>query len=343
MRNDGDGKVNSILGSLRSCAASPWTWAFLVQVVLVFALRVPFEFDVEGQHVHAVADDVYISACFGRSLAQGAGPVWFPGADAVEGFSSPVLVLYFAAVHTLPFFREEDLGLYALGLGLLALAGAFATGASIARRCARRASASEDDASQAGASVWCELAFVVTAPVAITWWIAEGFEITLLLVTALIALRISIGDQPMRRRALALGAVAAFALWVRMDGPLYVLPAFLTLLLDGSLRPRQRVSALTVAGSVLALALTVLLAVRHAIYGDLLPNTYYLKLGGSSLLDRILTGIDVNSSLLPASVAALGFGIWSIWRRPFGTSSAAIGSLALLLPGSVAYSIHNGG
>lgn len=310
----------------------------------MLALRSPLEFDIEGRRVHGVADDIYITACFARSLAQGAGPVWFPGAEPVEGFSSPVHVLLLGAAHALPFFREDDLGLYTTALGLASLAIAFGLGASIRARLASRAGRGDATSSSPSRSACVLAASLAAAPVAITWWIAEGFEVSLVLVAALAAVRAAVGSMAPLRRGLALGAVAAVASWIRMDAVLYVLPGFAVLAFDRTqLDARQAWRAVLAAVGVLAAALAILFGARIAIFGEWMPNTYYLKLGGSSLVERVLAGVRMGWVAIPVAVLAGGCGAVLLVRRSLGIASVAVGSLLLLLPLGVAYSIHNGG
>ncbi|HEX4352575.1 MAG TPA: hypothetical protein VHZ95_06670, partial [Polyangiales bacterium] len=49
-----------------------------------------FIYDEASGRVFGLADDMYISACFGRSLFAGSGFIWYPGAPRVEGISNPL-------------------------------------------------------------------------------------------------------------------------------------------------------------------------------------------------------------------------------------------------------------
>ena len=70
-----------------------------------------------------VADDVYITADFARTLAHGGGPVWYEGAPRVEGFSSPLWVLVLSVLHLNPAFSEDALGLHVLAVNLVIVFG----------------------------------------------------------------------------------------------------------------------------------------------------------------------------------------------------------------------------
>ena len=70
-----------------------------------------------------VADDVYITADFARTFANGGGPVWYEGAPRVEGFSSPLWMLVLALLHLNPVLKENGLGLHVLVVNLLIVLG----------------------------------------------------------------------------------------------------------------------------------------------------------------------------------------------------------------------------
>ncbi|MEY4582699.1 MAG: hypothetical protein RL701_7402, partial [Pseudomonadota bacterium] len=85
-----------------------WLWA-----LARFYRRFTYS-DSEAGHarVFGMADDMYISACFGRSLFTGAGFVWYEGAPRVEGISNPLWAAVVGALHKLPGFTEDRLGLF---------------------------------------------------------------------------------------------------------------------------------------------------------------------------------------------------------------------------------------
>src|SRR5689334_6501445 len=70
--------------------------------------------------VFAVADDVYVTADYARTLAAGHGPRWFPDAPRVEGITSPLWVLFLTPFHLLR-LDEHWLGLYVVALNSVLL------------------------------------------------------------------------------------------------------------------------------------------------------------------------------------------------------------------------------
>lgn len=295
-------------------------------------------FQIDGKLVFAVSDDIYISACYARNLAAGHGAVWYPGAPPVEGFSNPLWTALLALVHLNPFFRESDLGLYVLLLQVLALAGALMAALAVLRRLL----ALSGGLPEVSAGRLAAVLLVTLAWSSLVFWMAEGFEIGLVLLFALLAFGLALAPRPSPRQgtgsAVAIGALAGLCLWTRMDGPLVCAGAFLLLLGgDGGVR-RAGIAALVLCGFA-----AVLFATRRAVFGEWLPNTYWLKLTGWPLSDRIGAGLERNLAILPALAGA-----WVAFLRPGARRAlgqAVRPALALLSTATlcVLYSIHNGG
>ncbi len=80
---------------------------------------------VDGKVYALVSDDMMISMRYGRNLARGDGLVYNPG-ERVEGFTNPLTTLFAAGVHLLPLRREIlpfSLHLLNLGISLAILFG----------------------------------------------------------------------------------------------------------------------------------------------------------------------------------------------------------------------------
>lgn len=312
-----------------------WAGATLLQIAALVFFSSLFVFAIDGQRVWAVSDDIYISSCYARNLAHGAGAVWYPGAPPVEGFSNPLWTLVLALVHALPFFREEQLGLYVLLLQIALLASASWLAFGILRRLLALAGGSLEPAPLR----LCALGVLSLGWTSLAFWQADGFEVGLVLLLALFALRLALGGAPTSRRALCIGLLCAACFWTRMDGVLVCLPALLTLLVDRRWA-REHLGFCAVGFALPAGALFLL---RYAYFGEWLPNTYYLKLSGWPLADRLARGVRSNAALFPA--LALAWGSCALPRVRLALGAARRPALALLATATllVAYSCHNGG
>jgi hypothetical protein len=326
--------------------ARAWVVVTVLQAAIVVAFASLFVFELDGRRFWAVSDDIYISACYARNIAAGNGPVWFPGADRVEGFSNPLWTGILVVVHALPFFREQDLGAYVLALQLAIVAGAMAAAFSVVRAMLALAGGAVDLRPLRLAAIvaislgWASLGF----------WLAEGFEIGLVLLFALIAFRCSLAP-PSARRAAAIGALAGLAFWARMDGPLVVRGSVLvrrvsrfqsgTSIDDRSGRWTR--SHLAIAVGVLAAFMASQFLARRAVFGEWFPNTYWLKLEGWPLAERVADGLRRNLAEIPALALAWVLLLLPATRAALGAALRPARALLATASALVAYSIHNGG
>jgi hypothetical protein len=221
--------------------------------------------------VGLAVDDGFIVLRYVDHLLAGNGLVYNPG-ERVEGFSSPLWVALVAAGEATlrivlpPSTPRLELLQRGLGLGFAGLA-VLATAQFAHRRLALPRATSWG----AAAALLLSWPFV--------FWSGAGLETPLfaLLIVA-VALQLG-GPAPFEGR----GAWAALALltalaWTRPEGPLFTFLAG-----AGAVHvARDRTRALTVLTAVFGLH-ALLVAARWNYYGELLPNTYYAKVGGGAL------------------------------------------------------------
>jgi hypothetical protein len=168
-------------------------------------------------------------------------------------------------------------------------------------------------------------------------WALQGMEVGLLaaITTAVVFLTLKAGDKPMPGAALVLMVVAILTR-TEMAG-LFVLVVLYHALFLRSARTVDPRAWLALAG-VLA-AHTIF---RYLYYGDLLPNTYYLKLEGVPLAVRLQRGISsLWRFLMDGGLPALGLPL-----TLFLTARRNHRILAFLLLAFVfqcAYSVYVGG
>lgn len=301
-------------------------------------------YQIKDHRVWGLSDDAYVSACYARNLAHGAGCVWYPGAARVEGFSNPLWVFIMALMHRMPGFHEARLGGWIMALQSLLLASLFAIFWRCHRACADEPNPPPRDPwSVPPPALKCVMLMVLTLGAAsLCFWMAEGFEVGLIALFALLAFERAAGTRVSAGDALIIGGLAGLAGWTRMDGPLYFAGAGM-LLLGGASPWRRRLACAGLAAAVAAAMLGVGLLARHAYYGQWLPNTYYLKLEHWPLAERLRHGLRQNKPLLPglglAWLPLLAPGV----RRRLGSVARPIGAALLVFTLAVLYSTHNGG
>jgi hypothetical protein len=232
-------------------------------------------FVVEGERVFCLFDDPMISMRYARNLAQGHGLVWNPGGERVEGYTNPLWVLYMAGLHLLP-VAETKLPLLVQATGALCLV-------INSLLVWKLASALAPTRPAVGLAAVITTAFYYP----LNYWALTGFEVAALapLVTA---------SAWLAMRTLRSGR---FSLWpyllallgtaLRPDAAVAYLAVWAFLVVAD--RP-HRVRHLVLGLSLLVLGLAAQTGFRYRYFGELLPNTYYLKLTGYPLFPRMVSG-----------------------------------------------------
>ncbi len=278
--------------------------------------------DTQGQSWALLFDDAMISMRYASHLADGHGPVWNIGEPPIEGFTNPLWVALMTLVHLTGLPRH----LTSLPVQLVS-AGAVVTCALMAGRLADLWARRPTGSAAGTLAVGWVLAF---GP--LSTWSLLGMEVgasAALTVAVLWALAVD-------RRPLAYGLMAV-GLLLRPDAVLVAGGALGTLAL---LQPERRWALTLRGGGCVALTLLAMTALRLAVFGDPLPNTYFLKLTGFPLLERLQRGGLVTGTallrlgLLPA-LAPL---VWAA-RRGDATMRAAAAVFGL----HVVYSVWVGG
>lgn len=287
-------------------------------------------FDVHGVLHSTLFDDAMISMRYARNLAEGNGLVWNPGAPAVQGFTNPAWTLIMAAVHAAgapP--RLASLAIMILGAVLLLM---------LVAETFRLARLITDDDGVAVAAAGCTAFGYATV-----FWTLRGMEVGLLALLLTVAARAAIGyaRNGRARDLYPFGAALVAALWTRPDAliPAVVLIGYLLWF-----APRGRRGILVTGCVIAALGVAIPQILSRWYYGDALPNTYYLKLGGTSLTQRIGRGLasllSVSArSLAPAFLAALPALVWPVTPRV----RRELALLATLVAAQCAYSVSVGG
>jgi hypothetical protein len=215
-------------------------------------------------------DDAGISYAYAKHIADGLGPVATPGGPRVEGYSNPLWVFLLIPVHWL----GVGIPVAAKALGAAAFALALLAGsATVALADGRRAFAL--GAAEAAFALGCALCLEVVV------WVPAGLE-NALFVAALLAMVLCDVRESLDNTRLPLSGLAAFALSItRPEGVMYAAPLVLAKLVAVWRRREAPRQALGAAASFVAL-LGVYHALHYLVFGELVANTYFAKVPGTS-------------------------------------------------------------
>ncbi|HEX6303318.1 MAG TPA: hypothetical protein VFZ76_03950 [Anaerolineales bacterium] len=281
-------------------------------------------FVVSGQRFFVLFDDAMISMRYARNLADGYGLVWNPGAERVEGYTNPLWVVFMAVFHTFPIPASKMSLLIQISGGIFLMANLFFVKLIAAEL--------------SGNWLVGMLAVVLTAfYTPLNNWGLQGMEVSLLTLILSVVIWLSLRYLRTGNFSPWLYGLLGLSTLIRVDMavPYLVVLGFLVIAVPG-----QRRQNLLWGLGVLALFIVSQSLFRLVYYGDLLPNTYYLKMSGSPILLRLASGFyalvqfiwSLNWVLFLFPLVVLVFRRDRSVLLPF-----------LLIAGQLAYSVYVGG
>ncbi|CAN5390618.1 hypothetical protein BH23CHL1_BH23CHL1_14060 [soil metagenome] len=303
--------------------------AIMFYAVFIYRSR----FTVDGAVFFSLFDDAMISMRYARNLAEGNGLVWNPGQPAVEGYSNPLWTIWMAVLHLLP-VPESKMALLVMISGAAILIVNLLVVRAITRQIL-------PEFPLAGS-----IAMLLTGLYyPLIFWTLRGMEVGLLtlIVSLAVLLALRLRADFRRQDLLALGAVMAAGILTRSEAILPCLVVSGFVLLTVQIQHPRRVFVFTSA--ILGGVVFLQTGFRLLYYGHPFPNTYYLKLQGIDLSDRVDRGRDVLESTLrghlavPVLIAAVYLIISLIRKR----AHPAVYLLTAIIIVQCAYSVYVGG
>lgn len=279
---------------------------------------------VGGRRSFTLFDDAMISMRYGRNLAEGSGLVYNAG-EQVEGYTNLLWTLVMSGVH-LVVSDVHRTSLVVSGIGIVVLCAQLHLVARLTRA-----------ATGVRWAPWLAMA-TVGANYALAFWTLRGMEVGLvgLLVLGAVAVTHLWPEWSDRRRGITLAALLLAAVFTRDDALVPVAVVLLFAVLALPVERRRR--GLVLAAGAVAVTLALRVGVRWALYGELLPNTYVLKVSGvprDLLLERGVASVALLCTFglaVPLALAVLGLRSSAIAR-----TCAAVVAVQLL------YSVSVGG
>ena len=339
-----------------ACAFVVWAAAFIWRTSFLA---------LDGQRYFCVFDDAMISMRYAWNFSHGYGLVWNP-AERVQGYTNLLMTLLMSlSTWQLP-KAAAVLAVQIFGVGTMLVT------AVLTRKIADELLGQQ---ARAEAAVIRVIAFAgALCYYPMVYWSLMGMEtglVTALLYAALLnALRWDGNGQS--RTLWPLGMLLGLAFLTRNDSLLVGLPIWgYVAIKHQANRGQVRAGISGILGALLIYGLFIVgqLAFQQVYYGSMLPNTYYLKLTGMPIGDRLANGlgffwpfavsiaaitalaaagsrtISRLKYLLLTSIALIAFSYqiyiggdpWSYWRLvspavPLLLTSAAFGAIAIFRP-----------
>ena len=266
---------------------------------------------------------------YGWNLSHGNGLVWNLG-ERVEGFSNLLMTLIMAAA-TFLFDRGNAVVAIQLFGGVALLSTGYLSmkiGEALMRKGGFEKSA-------LGSSIFFASGLCYYP---LCYWSLMGMETGLLSVLLLAATWAAIESDGRSRVIPMLPVLLGLAFWTRPDAAIPILLIFGYRIL-GLARARGSARIALAEAGIAGLFFLSISIFRWAYYGELLPNTYRLRLTGLSLWERIDSGagfvaLFLETAWLPLCLAAISAAI---------QRTRATGLLLLLVLSSIAYQLYVGG
>lgn len=281
-------------------------------------------FIVHGVRYFSLFDDAMVSMRYAQNFANGAGLLWNPGDPPVEGYTNLLWTLWMAVLHWLAPEALVSLAVMLSGLGLLI------ANVVVVWHIGREL---EPETTRVAALAACGVALCYP----LNYWTLRGMEVGLVALCMDVAVLITIAQRPRNgvRQAALIGCLCALPL-IRADG---ILPAILIAVYGcafGGQTWTRRDRTIALAVPLVAFGGQAL--IRWSYYGAWLPNTYFLKMSGVALGERLHRGWasfrDVVAGNLWSTALFAAFG------RPLSRKRDL---LAWLCVASCAYSVYVGG
>ncbi|GAB4580891.1 MAG: hypothetical protein Fur0022_36350 [Anaerolineales bacterium] len=301
-------------------------FGLIVLLFLVYAARFieRTSFVIEGERYFVLFDDAMISMRYAKNLAEGYGLVWNPGGERVEGFTNPLWTGIMALVHLLPLpLSKMSLPMQILGALILA------TNLYFVKKIGEELTGNP--------FLTLPAVFLTAFYFSLNNWTLQGMEVGLIALLISISLWLVLRNLKNKTFSYLPYLIMGLASWVRLDAAV----AFLAILLFLAIfDPQHRRQHLIWGISGLVGFFAVQTLARLAYYGEPLPNTYYLKMGGYSLFDRVQRGLIVYGQFVWTMN-------WLLFLVPFTVLLTRLdrqtGLLLFIFVAQSAYSIYVGG
>lgn len=246
-----------------------------------------------GNHLHfTLFDDAMISMRYARNLANGYGLVWNPGNIPVEGFTNLAWTLIMSVIHLITDDGSIACFLVMLLSFLLVL---------ICGWCGHLMVRTMPINKPIFASVSATALIVLSYP--LMYWSLRGMEVAALAAPLMIALLIMLMGQITPYKLFVATLSLIIAVSMRPDAAVPVAAIIFFTLFRQDIPLASRIKIATLAGFTVGITMLAIAWWRYSTYIDIAPNTYYLKMTGTSVVLRLKTGM----------LAFMRLAIYNLW------------------------------
>ena len=289
--------------------------AFIVLLYIVWSIlfiRKPSVIGIDGQRYFSLIDDAMVSMRYAWNFSHGYGLVWNPG-ERVEGYTNLLMTLMMS-VYTLLFEKSDAvLAVQITGLG-------FVLGCSyIIWKLCNFLARDLEGRTQSFFSITVLIMTLTYYP--LSYWSLTGMETGLLALLLLASLYFM--EKYLREKRniylFIMAGLHGLAYLTRPDAIIFSVPIFLYIIYatkDDLFHERSKLTAIISSVILYTLFIFWQEIFRINYYNEYLPNTYYLKLTGMPLIERIKNGLGFIAPYLATHLLLLGISVFGFFKKP---------------------------
>lgn len=282
-------------------------------------------FIINDQRYFSLNDDIMISMKYAKNLASGSSLVWEKGGERVEGYTNLLWVLYMALFHLFS-IPISKISLFIQISGLLFLILNLFVVKKIA-----------GFISNNSGFICITSVFFTAFYFSLNYWSFDGFEVSALVLLINVSVLLIIKAQNQNKFTFIPYLLLGLGTLFRPD---MVIPYLAVIIYQFISTANNRIKTALYTLIPLILFLSVQTLFRWFYYGELLPNTYYLKMTGYPFFLRLSRGLIVFSNFAWKTN-------WILFLMPitliFSKKYKFLKLLFLIILGQIFYSIYIGG
>jgi len=239
------------------------------------------KFTVNGETYFTLIDDAMISMRYGRNLAAGSGFVWNPEEKPVEGFTNLGWTSYMALIHKLP-IPSSKISLVVMITGIFTLLGLVIVVYNLTKII--------DSKSHYAPLI---SAAVTAFYFPLVFWSLRGMEVGCITFSIYLVLILIMPEQIHNKgQEILICILILFSINVRIDVVLQLF-TILCFSLYNVIKGKQNPHIPLMLIYPFVVGIVFVLLFQYLYFGSFLPNTYYLKVGGVSSIERMTVGSQV--------------------------------------------------
>ena len=244
----------------------------------------------EGR-VFTLSDDVMISMSYAKTFVNTGELVWYEGGPRVQGFTNFLYTIALSLIHLFKF----DLSINPLIVSLLNLFTLIIISLKVTSISLVFSNGNEKLSNFLGGLILFQYPLV--------FWSLRGFEVgfitlVIILVVDLLVMSSLNNTKIPKNTLLKIFTLLCIGILIRIDFIVIFIGVSLYLLIFNTTNIKDffNLIKLSLSGAATLLGLFLF---QYFYYGDLLPNTYYLKTDGFHLIEKIPRGVLSSFNLLP--------------------------------------------